>query len=186
MDDAAIFCRQVRARSAEHQRAIFALLHANAPGMLVGLLRQELDSMVRVIFVLAQKDAQYRRQLLAASVRGERWKKKGGKGYVTDREMVDLATKLKQWTQSVYKFGCAFIHLSSLHDHAARDPVKRLSGDERKALFEHLRHYHGGPPPDRETFDDVVCLVPMVFDKIAGNLDSYLKTLEEGRGLGDR
>ena len=39
------------------------------PGQMVSVLRQELDSLVRVIFVLSQGDRAYRRQLVEASAR---------------------------------------------------------------------------------------------------------------------
>jgi hypothetical protein len=39
---------------------------------------------------------------------------------MTDREMIVIAHELQGWTQSVYKFGCAFIHLSSLHDYTTQ------------------------------------------------------------------
>lgn len=179
------FCRQVRARSAEHRRAIHGLLHADAPGLLVGLLRQELDSMVRVIFLLAQNDRDYRARLVAAAVNGQRWQKPNGTGRITDRDMVDLATTLHGWTASVYKFGCAFIHLSDLHDHAARDPIEGLPPNERDDLFRYLRFYHGGPHPGSGAFDDVIHLLPRVFEKIAGNLECYVKRLEQGGVLED-
>ena len=180
-DDIAIFCRQVRARSDEHMRAMHALRHADAPAVMVGLLRQELDSMIRVMFILAQADGSYRRTLVAASVTGKRWPRNKGKGYVTDREMVELSAKLQGWAKSVYAFGCAFIHLSDLHDHADRDPVASMTRDERVALFEHLRYYHG--PVLSESFEAVVALVPSVLFKIADNLRCYLKDLEQNGQL---
>lgn len=47
------FCRQVRSRSKEHQKAIGLLSEAGLAGQMVAILRQELDSMVRVIYLLA-------------------------------------------------------------------------------------------------------------------------------------
>ena len=46
---------------------------------------------------------------------------------ITDKEMVELAQELQGWTESVYKFGCAFIHLSGLHDYNSRDPLSLVS-----------------------------------------------------------
>jgi hypothetical protein len=144
---------------------------------MVAVLRQELDSMVRVIFLLRQ-DLPRRRQLISAAVQGERWTRENSRSPVTDREMVDIADELFGWTRSVYKFGCAFIHLSNLHDYNDRDPVESLPSAERENLLEHCRHYHGGPPVGSETLDDLVPFLPAVLDKISGNLECYLKTLE--------
>ncbi len=75
----AIFCRQVRKRSQENREALL-LLHGNAlTGNIMGILRQELDSMVRCIFLLSVIDRQYRERLLHDSVMGKPWRTKDGK-----------------------------------------------------------------------------------------------------------
>ncbi len=177
MNQTETFCRQVRARSAEHRQAI-ALLHT-LPGQMVSVLRQELDSLVRVVFLLAQDDRSYRQQLINDSVSGERWRRHDSTQPVTDREMVDLTNTLHGWTKSVYAFGYAFIHLSNLHDHQTRDPLYQITDSERNAILHHLRQYHGGPNGDSPAFSDVVPYLPMVFDKIADNLGYYVEQLEE-------
>jgi hypothetical protein len=157
---------------------------AGLAGQMVAILRQELDSMVRVIYLLAQ--APNRRDLLIdSSVNGERWLQHNSKGAVTDKEMVDLAQRLQGWTRSVYKFGCAFIHLSSLHDYNDRDPLRQLSIGEREDIINHCRHYHGGPTSNDPTFIDLVPYFPSVLKKIADNLECYLRDLESGASLDD-
>jgi hypothetical protein len=183
MNGLEVFCRQVRDRSAEHRQAMLAVSHL--PGQMVSILRQELDSLVRVIFLLAQDDRSYREQLVEASVQGARWKKKGSNAHVTDRDMVILADKLHNWTKSVYAFGCAFIHLSNLHDYRTRDPLAQIPADERNAVLRHLRYYHGGPAQELPTFADVVPFLPRVFEKIADNLRCYVDSLEAGKSLDD-
>mgnify|MGYP007043344335 CR=1 FL=1 len=155
------------------------LAEAGLAGQMISVLRQELDSMVRVIYLLAQS-SERREQLIEASVRGEKWTQEGTRAKVTDRNMVELAQELQGWTQSVYKFGCAFIHLSSLHDYNDRDPLLQLSVDERRDILEHCRYYHGGPATDAERFEELVPYLPRVLDKISGNLECYLETLEGG------
>ena len=97
---------------------------------------------------------------------------------VTDREMVDLAQRLHGWTGSVYRFGCAFIHLSSYHDYKSRDPVLALDAQERTDLLHHMRYYHGGPQTDDFTFLDLGPYLPAVFEKIASNLECHVEKLE--------
>jgi len=175
------FCRQVRARSAENRQAMDAV--QALPGQMVSVLRQELDSLVRVVFLLAQEDRAYRYRLLEDSVSGRRWKEPNSQKVVTDREMVDLTHKLHGWTKSVYAFGCAFIHLSSFHDHQVRDPLAQLPDAERNVILEHLRHYHGGPHGESPRFSDVVPFLPRVFTKIADNLECYVKQVEQDGDL---
>ena len=179
MSQMEVFVRQIRSRSAEHRRAVEALSSADAHGQIVAILRQELDSMVRVIYLLSLP-IDRRLDLVAASVEGEKWRKENSKGAITDREMVDLAQKLNGWTKSVYKFGCAFIHLSALHDYENRDPIGLLPANERNDLIMHCRNYHSGPIQDDPTFRDFVPYLPAVLKKISGNLDWYLKHLTDG------
>lgn len=125
------FCTMIRNRSDENRRAM-CLMSAPHPVMspAFSLLRQELDSMIRVIYLLAVKDPHERSRLIKATLRGERWKVQTARGKfrdVTDREMVDLAQGLQGWTQSVYRFGCAFVHLSDFHNHLVQNPFRKLS-----------------------------------------------------------
>jgi hypothetical protein len=83
----------------------------------------------------------------------------------------------------VYRFGCAFIHLSSYHDYRERDPVLALDAQERADLLHHLRYYHGGPQTEHYTFLDITPYLPAVFAKVASNLESCLKDLEQDRQL---
>lgn len=154
------------------------------PGQMVSILRQELDSLVRVVFLLSQTDRQYRSQLIHDSVEGKRWLRPNSRQSVTDREMVELTDTLHGWTKSVYSFGCAFIHLSNLHDYQTRDPLGQIAQEERNAILAHLRNYHGGPMEPSPQFLDIVPLLPMVFTKIADNLECYVKELERDEQLG--
>jgi hypothetical protein len=177
MNDVEVFCRQVRERSEENRRAMSLLHGAALLGQAVSILRQELDSMVRVIYLLSVTDRVRRAQLINAAATGKKWK--GAKsGRVTDREMVDLAQELHGWTGSVYRFGCAFIHLSSYHDYKARDPLEGLDPQERTDLLHHMRFYHGGPAQDDFAFRDLAPFLPAVFEKIASNLECYVEQLE--------
>ena len=175
MSEMDTFIRQIRSRSTEHTKAMGLLSKAQLAGQMVSLLRQELDSLVRVIYLLSLP-VERRAHLISSSVNGKKW-------CVTDREMVDLSQKLIGWTQSVYKFGCAFIHLSSFHDYANRDPLKQLPLNEQKDIIQHCRHYHGGPMSEEPMFADLVSYLPRVLEKIAGNLEYYVEKLETEQGL---
>lgn len=178
MNSLPTFCRQVRARSVEHSAAVRLLSQQNLISPLVAILRQELDSMIRVIFLLTLGDREYRTQLIDATVNGRRWTHKGKQSRITDRDMVNIANRLRGWTESVYEFGCSFVHLSNCHDHGSRDPFLALAKQEREVILRHMRNYHGGPSRDNPTFDDLVPFLPLVFDKIADNLECYVQQLE--------
>ncbi|WP_349741367.1 hypothetical protein [Roseateles cavernae] len=177
MNNLAAFVRQVRSRSREHAQAMALLSNAGLAGQMISVLRQEIDSMVRVVYLLAQSTHR-RDELIAAAVSGTKWSQPGSRAAVTDREMVELAQSLQGWTQSVYKFGCAFIHLSNLHDYNDRDPLELLPHQERMDILGHCRHYHGGPDSRDATFVDLMPYLPRVLEKIAANLSCYLVDLE--------
>jgi hypothetical protein len=87
------------------------------------------------------------------------------------------STSRSSWTQSVYKFGCAFIHLSALHDYENRDPIGLLPETERSDLIAHCRNYHGGPIQEAPTFRDFVPYLPDVLKKISSNLDGSINAM---------
>jgi hypothetical protein len=121
------FCEIIRQRSREHRLAIDRL--KDLPGMVVSILRQELDSMVRVIFLLSIPDIEERNRLISQTIEGKKWTietKKGKWREISDKEMVDLANQLQGWSKSVYKFGCAFIHLSNYHAYKDNNPLEYL------------------------------------------------------------
>lgn len=178
-EDLRILCRQIRSRSAEHQAALWCLHPAGLHGQVVSILRQEVDSLVRVVYLLHVSDDARRADLVRDAVEGIQWTQPQSRRRVTDREMAELANGLNGWTLSVYKFGCAFIHLSSFHDYRERDPMEMISQDEREAILSHMRHYHGGPCENRPSFEELAFFLPAVFQKISSNLECYLKQLEE-------
>ena len=183
MDNLEIFCRQVRARSNDHRNAIRLLHSGGISSQIVSILREELDSMIRVIYLLSISDMAYRDKLIKASVEMRKWTEKGSNKPITDRKMVDLANKLQGWTESVYRFGCGFIHLSSFHDYKERDPMDIISVEEKENILKHMRNYHGGSLEPDPKFDDLIFYLPMVFEKIAENLECYVRNLESGKIL---
>jgi len=182
METLSIFVRQVRSRSAENKRVMKVLGRMGAAGQMIAVLRQELDSTLRVIYLLSQSEPR-RSELVEASVSGVRWARQGSRSPVTDREMVELGNSLQGWCRSVYKFGCAFIHLSNMHDYNDRDPLTLISQEDREEILGHCRAYHGGPHGDSVTFSDLIPYLTRVFNKVSANLDCYLESLEQGDTL---
>ncbi|PWK51823.1 hypothetical protein [Pleionea mediterranea] len=173
------FCKILRKRSAEHSEAMNRL--HDLSGIMASILRQELDSMIRAIYLLSIADISERTRLIEQTLNGEIWTVSTPKGKlkkVTDREMVEQSNKLQGWTLSVYKFGCAFIHFSSFHDYSVSNPFYALSSDEQDDILKHMRYYHGGPLSDNPSFSEIASYFPRVFEKISTNLEHYIKSLE--------
>jgi len=179
MENTAQFCKIVRQRSLENKQAIDLLSRTGLSGQVLAVLRQELDSMVRVIFLLSQTIDE-RNHLIRLTLSGQKWKLRNN-AQVTDKQMVELADTLNGWTKSVYKFGCAFIHLSTFHDYTFNDPFENLGLDEINSIKTHLNYYHGFPMTDGLTMRSISFYLPRVFDKIESNLESYIQNLEAQR-----
>jgi hypothetical protein len=99
--DLEIFGRQVRARSAELSEAMDLVTARGLSRVLMGLLRQELESMVRVLFLLAQEDRELRSLLISAAVAGEQWRipnARGKRQKVHDAEIVAAADRHASFT----------------------------------------------------------------------------------------
>jgi hypothetical protein len=120
---------------------------------------------------------------VASSIQGKKWKKDGTNINITDREMVELANTLHGWEEYVYRFGCAFIHLSKYHDYKKRDPFVDITENDKKDILTYLRHYHGGPINSNITFNDITPYFPAVLEKISSNLEHYLSMLERNENL---
>lgn len=84
------------------------------------------------------------------------------------------------WTQSVYKFGCAFIHLSQFHDYLSVDPFSKIEANESDAIKHYLNQYHRFPLDAGLSIAMLRPYLVNVFDKISGNLAYYLDNLENG------
>jgi hypothetical protein len=70
------FCRQIRARSTEHRKAISLLYDNDLMAPLAAIIRQELDSIFRVIYLLTISNLEFHLDFIRSSVEGTPWKKK--------------------------------------------------------------------------------------------------------------
>jgi hypothetical protein len=175
-------CELMRGRSNQNAEAVEALRAHGLYGHVVGVLRQELDTLIRAIFLLSVGDLGERERLARGIVESGELRKPTG-GRIQDRQMLELANRLHGWTEYVYKFGCAYLHLSHLHDTGEGDPFRGLIDEERADILSYLRHYHHAPCSDNPTFDDIKPILPSVLRKISSNLDCYIRDLEGGKVL---
>lgn len=169
----------MRNRSIEHRQAVEVLSSHGLFGQVFCVLRQELDSMIRAIYLLTIVDLEERNELIRQTLSGQKWKR--GRRNITDRDMVDIADKLNGWTKSVYKFGCSYIHLSVLHDYFTENPFSHLDNDEVNDIIVHLNYYHAFPLTSELCMTSLTPYLPCVFNKISANLECYIRDLENER-----
>ncbi|WP_046756609.1 hypothetical protein [Kordia jejudonensis] len=176
------FCQLLRSRSEENKKSFAVLFQNKLYGNCFSVLRQELDSMVRVIYLLNETDLNKRESFIRQTLDGAKWSfvnHNGKKQKVTDRDMVELSDSLNGWTQNVYKFGCAFIHLSNFHDYQSEDPFQSLEDFDKDSIINQLINYHGANLNKKSTLNDLIRFLPSVMNKISSNYECEIKSLEE-------
>lgn len=171
------FCRILRERSTEHLTAGRLLFTNSLYGQFISVLRQELDSMVRTIFLL-DKDLATRRHFIEQTLQNVKWTLPNSRSTIRDRQMVDLTDTLHGWTNSVYNFGCAFIHLSPMADYRNENPFQQLTQNEINDIKQHLHDYHGFSLANDLNIVTITPYLLKILDKIAGNLECYIVSLE--------
>ena len=174
------FCRILRERSTEHQTAGPLLFANGLYGQIIAILRQELDSMVRVIFLL-NNDLATRQHFINQTLGNIKWTQPNSRTIVTDRQMVDLANKLYGWPNSVYKLGCAFIHLSPMADYKNENPFLQLPTNEITDIKQHLHQYHSFPLASDLDMATITPYLLKVLNKVSDNLEYYIAGLESNR-----
>lgn len=174
------FCQILRERSSEHIAAGNLLFTNGHYGQLISILRQELDSLVRAVFLLG-KDLITREHFIDQTLHNIKWTQPNSRTVVTDRQMVDLANTLHGWTNSVYKLGCAFIHLSPMADYRNSNPFDQLTQAEINDIKQHLHNYHAFNLADELNMTTISPYLLKVLDKVSSNLSCYIEYIENNR-----
>jgi hypothetical protein len=147
-------------------------------GTAIGLLRQEIDTFVRLVYLDALDDPEAWR-LIEDLVKGKKWRRiKGGhRQRITDREMVKLAQTRYFWVEKAYQFACKLIHLSDFHDYQSVDPFTTIPTSDKRTIMNFLRGYHGYRDNDID-LPRFIELLPKVMVKIRGKVEEYCDALE--------
>lgn len=174
-----IFIQQVRARSEENKKAFDLLYLQKCYGVCIGIIRQELDSLLRVSYLIDwEKGYQFRSNaydLIKNSVEEGKWQflnEKNKIQRVQDKEMLDEGG----WESIVYAFGCGLIHLSNKHLYQDFDPVLQLQQEEKERIVSYLNIYHGFCK-EEVNMKDIIDYLPKIYEKIYGNIEGHLEEI---------
>lgn len=142
------------------------------------VLRMELDSMIRVVYLL--RTPQARERILASCVAGAGFK--DGARRIKDLDMRTVAVDDNGWVNAVYEFGNRFVHLTDAHDYAQVDPFAVY--EHREEVISYLNQHHrdkvpGRPLDGNSTLTDIALYAPHVLEKITSNLHIHLDQLGE-------
>lgn len=175
------FCNIVKKRSEENSKAIEILVKNKLYSNAVSVLRFELDSMIRVLYLLSC-DQRTRNIHLQQFFNDEKWIKQNGKN-ITDRLMLNKAINLHGWASKVYDFACAFIHLSYYHDYFDDDPFLRMDEETLVIIKSYMVEFHEFPKNEKLNFNSMSPYLLYIFEKIYGNLKCYIRDLENNPQL---
>ncbi len=168
MNELEIFCNLVKNRSNENSKAIQLLYQNRLYGICVGILRQELDSMVRVLFLLTCTQ-QLRLQFIKQTLNNEKWHIE--KKNITDSSLVKNILKMHGWARNVYRFGCSFIHFSIFHYYTEQDPFLKLPRESINSIKNFMVQYQEFPKEKDINFSTMQPYLLKIFDKINKNLE---------------
>ena len=161
--------------SKENTESILLLHSQQLYGTSISLLRQELDSLIRVCYLHTLTSNNEIDKLINDTINGVEWEKNGKR--INDRKMVNIASQYNHWALEVYDFGNWFTHLTNYHDYKNNDPVKGLDAATKQTIKHYLNSYHQFPLTMEITFENVIPYVPVVARKVSNNLQSYISNL---------
>jgi hypothetical protein len=169
------FIRILTERSSENTASILLLHGQRLYGTSISLLRQELDSLIRVCYLHTLTSPAEIDRLIDDTISGVEWEKNGKR--ITDRKMVNIASQYNHWAPEVYEFGNCFTHLTNYHDYKTNDPVNNLDTATKQTIKGYLHSYHQFPATKDATFENVIPYIPEVARKVSNNMRSYLNNL---------
>jgi hypothetical protein len=170
------FIELVKSRSEENRLSLNNLYENRLLGNCISILRQEIDTFIRIIYLGRLSSVHERERLIALTFNDKKWNMQTVSNKtknITDKDMVDIASEVKGYVQYLYKFGCGFIHLSNYHNYKIENPFDRLKLSEQIDIKFYLHQYHGFPMESDLTIETIEHLIPAIFNKISQNMLYY-------------
>ena len=170
------FIEIVTKRSIENTSSIMILHNHENYGTCISLLRQELDSLIRVCYLNTLSDNLEITRLINNTINGIEWEKNGKR--IFERKMVNIASHFNSWATDVYDFGNSFTHLTNFHDYKNNDPLRNIDVAKKATIKQYLKSYHQFPESLEITFENIIPYIPKVAEKVSNNLNVYIGNLE--------
>lgn len=170
------FIELVKNRSEENRLSLNNLYENRLLGNCISILRQEIDTFIRIIYLGRLNSIEERERLINLTFNDEKWNKltlNNKSRNITDKDMVNIASEVKGYVQYLYKFGCGFIHLSNYHNYKIKNPFDRLSLSEQIDIKFYLHQYHGFSIQNDLTIEGIEDLIPNIFEKVSQNMLYY-------------
>jgi hypothetical protein len=166
-------------RLEENWKSFSILLKIKHYGNCISIMCQELDQIIRLLFLIKSRSYE-RKQLINLAINSQKWYLLGEnnkKEYITDEILFKFTDSLKGWERSFYEFGFSFKHLSTNYNYLLKDPIINLKKIERERIYNYIKEYHVQDWPINYTLDDIIPVLPLIFEKLSQNLSLYLAQL---------
>jgi hypothetical protein len=163
----------------ENVKSFKLLFEMKHYGNCISIMRQELDQIMKLLFLLNRNKVE-RKQFMESSIESHKWfvlNKENRKEYITEEDIAKYSESLSGWDKSIYEFGLAFGHLTNSFNYGSKDPIKSMNDIYRKMLYDYIKGYHDKDYPKDFSLDDLIPILPMIFDSISFHLQSYMKEL---------
>lgn len=170
------YMRLIEKRTREHERAFGMLYAAGLYGACAGIIRQEIDSLMRADYLAFSVPLADRNGLCREALTGERWTQITAKKKIVpikDVELKQYAADNHSWVSVAYEYSSKFIHLTNLWDYDGPDPLMTISANDRETMRSYLEMYHCFVRTD-VTMADLIEYLPKVFEKIRDNVEGYV------------
>lgn len=181
METYELFLRQVEARTQEHKQAFDLLYSAEHFGVCIGIIRQEIDSVMRVAYLCEYESSKtHIAELMDNSVNKGDWHATNEKGKIVRvRDITMLENPLMVgWEAVTYDFGCRLIHLSNAHLYKENDPTRIISKEERNKIVDYMKFYHEFEGDD-VSMKDIIIYLPKIFKKVWENTEYFIDELRK-------
>jgi hypothetical protein len=169
----------VNHRLDENMKSFNLLFGIQHYGNCISIMCQELDQIMKLLYLL-NKDKNEQKNFIEASIDNHKWftvDSDNKKRYVTDEDLINFSNSIVGWDKSIYEFGLAFSSLNNSFNYGSKDPIKSMNEFDREKLYSYIREYHKSNFPKDFTLDDLIPILPMIFELISINLQCYMKKL---------
>jgi hypothetical protein len=156
----------------ENRKSFNILFELKHYGNCIAIMCQELDQIIKILFLLKSEKSD-RTNLMHLTVNNQKWYKMDRtekKVFITDDFLEKYAESLIGWEKSIYYFGFSFKSLSNNLNYFLKNPIISLDESERLKIYEYIREYHKEDFPLDFSIDDLIPILPLVFNKISDEL----------------
>jgi hypothetical protein len=166
-------------RLEENWKSFKLLFDIKHYGNCISLMCQELDQYITVLFLLKQ-NMERRNHLISLSINSQKWYIVGSdnkKEYITDDVLLKFTDSLTGWERSIYEIGFIFKHLTVNSNYVLKNPILSLDHIERKQIRDYIFEYHTTELPEEYKIEELVPILPLVFERISDNIKIYIVNL---------